>query len=150
MDSGQLEYKMTNKLKLVIVAIVTILLVMIIVLTNKPYPTELSPEELAQLDTIQRDAYAQAIKCSNTKTPKLKYEDIDWVIVPEYRLVVKAVDGSVTLGGYFSPIDSVIYLPYPNRNKRWILIHESLHAIGYLGHPDVPFRYPCGVMAEQN
>lgn len=141
---------MTNRVKLFIIAAIVVLLLAIMILTSKPYPTQLSLEELARLDTIQRDAYARAVECSGTKAPKLKYEDIDWVIVPDSKLRIQVTDGSINLGGYFSPIDSVIYLPYPNRNKRWILVHESLHAIGYIGHPDIPFRYPCGVMAEQN
>lgn len=141
---------MNNKIKLLIIAVIVILLVAVIVLTSKPYPTELSSNELARLDTIQREAYKEAVECSNTKTPKLKYEDIDWVIIPDSKLRINTTEGNVNLGGYFSPNDSVIYLPYPNRDKRWILIHESLHAIGYIGHPDVPFRYPCRVMVDQH
>lgn len=141
---------MTNRVKLFIIAAIVILLLAIIILTSKPFPTQLSLEELARLDTIRRDAYARAIECSGVKNPKLKYDDIDWIIIPNSRLRINAVDGSVDLAGYFNPTDSVIYLPYPNRNKRWILVHESLHAIGYIGHPDIPFRYPCRVLAEQN
>ena len=140
---------MTARVKLIIVISLIVLAILAIVFGSKPYP-EITQEELTRLESLRKDAYNQAISCSETKTPKLKYEDIAWVIIPKANLEVEAVDGRIDLGGYFSPIDSVIYLPYPNRNKRWILVHESLHAIGYIGHPDIPFKYPCRVMAEQN
>lgn len=140
---------MTTRVKLILVLTIIILAVLIIVFGSNPYP-EITPEENARLEVTRRQAYNDAVKCSGTKNPKLKYEDIDWIVTPTSQLRINATDGSIDLAGYFSPIDSVIYLPYPNRDKRWILVHESLHAIGYIGHPDVPFKYPCYVMAEQN
>ena len=141
---------MTNRSKLWLFIGLLLLIIVVLIITSKPYPTELTTDELVRLDVIQREAYAEAVECSDTKTPKLKYEDIDWVIIPDSKLRIQATDGNIDLAGYFSQIDSVIYLPYPNRDKRWILIHESLHAIGYIGHPDTPFRYPCRVMADQH
>jgi len=140
---------MTTRAKLILVLTAIILIVLMIIFGSKPYP-EITPEENAKLEVIRRQAYNDAVECSNTKNPKLKYEDIDLIVIPDSKLRVNAVDGSVNLGGYFNPTDSVIYLPYPNRNKRWILVHESLHAIGYLGHPEFPFSYPCRVMVDQN
>lgn len=133
-----------------ILGLLILFVVGLVLLTSKPYPSELSTTELARLDTLRRAAYDMAMTCSKTTTPKLKYEEIDWVVIPDSRLRIRATDGSITLGGWFSPRDSIIYLPYPNRDRQWILVHESLHAIGYIGHPDIPFKYPCGVMGEQN
>jgi hypothetical protein len=140
---------MTTRAKLILVLTAIILIVLIVIFGSKPYP-EITPEENTKLEVIRRRAYNDAVECSNTKQPKLKYEDIYWVVIPSSKLRVQAVDGSIDLAGFFNPTDSAIYLPYPSRNKRWILVHESLHAIGYLGHPDFPFRQPCGVMSDQN
>jgi hypothetical protein len=140
---------MTNRVKIMVAVIVIIFVILLVIVDSKPYP-EITPLETARLEVLRRQAYNDAIKCSDTKQPKLKYEDIEWIVVPESRLQIQAIDGRVELGGYFSPSDSIIYVPYPNRDKRWILIHESLHAIGYLGHPDEPFRHPCRVMVDQN
>lgn len=147
---------MSLKTKLIVGFSVLLLITFVIARNNiivwfipKPYP-DMTAEEVARLEPFRRDAYNEAIRCSDTKTPELRYEDIAWVVIPENRIHIVASDGRLDLGGYFSPNDSVIYLPYPNRDKRWVLVHESLHAIGYRGHPDIPFRFPCRVMADQH
>lgn len=147
---------MSLKTKLIVGCSILLLLVILVARNNiiiwfipKPYP-DMTAEEVARLEPFRRDAYAQAMACSGIKDPELNYDDIQWIVIPERRIHVVASDGRIDLGGYFSPNDSIIYVPYPNRDKRWVLIHESLHAIGYRGHPDFPFRYPCRVMADQN
>lgn len=108
-------------------------------------------EEAKQLRLrgLRKDAYMTALDCSNTVFPELAFADIDWVVFPGDELVYVAVDGKAHLAGYFSQRDSAIYLPQKNEEEWWILVHESLHAIGFRGHRDFPFR-ACGVMANQN
>ena len=148
---------MSLKTKIIVGCSILLLVVFLILTRNniivwlipKPYP-EMTAEETARIEPFRREAYAEALRCSGVTNPALKYEDIQWVVIPESRIHVVASDGRIDLGGYFNPSDSVIYLPYPNRDKQWVLVHESLHAIGYRGHPDVPFRSPCRVMADQH
>lgn len=148
---------MSLKTKLLVGCSIVLLLILFVVNRNdiivwfipKPYP-EMTAEETTRLTPFRRDAYYQALRCSGVETPALDFEDIQWVVIPERNIHIVASDGELYLGGYFSVDDSVIYVPYPNRDKQWVLIHESLHAIGYRGHPDFPFRYPCRVMADQH
>lgn len=105
--------------------------------------------EYVKLITAQQYAYNQAIECSGVK-PKLQFKEIRWALMPGSVLQMHAEDGSIRLAGFFNPTDSTIYIPFTKRFTNWILVHESLHAIGFLGHPEIPFRYPCRVLAEQN
>ena len=122
-------------------------IVMSIPTTN---PLELTQEELTVLTAQRKKAYDFAVQCSNTQTPELKFEDISWAILPGDKLTYKATDGTAELLGYFSPTDSVIYMPAAQYNTEWIMVHESLHAIGYRGHPRTPFMHPCMATASQN
>lgn len=97
----------------------------------------------------RREAYDYAVQCSGTKNPKLKFEEIKWFIVPGNTITYKAIDGTARLDGYFQVNDSIIWMPSGKKDVFWIMAHESLHAIGYIGHPEDPFR-KCRLMADQN
>lgn len=109
-----------------------------------------TPEQIAiRLAELRRSAYDEAVECSNTKNPSLSFQQINWIIVPDNKLVFNTTEGTVILHGWFSPTDSTIYIAQPYKETYWILLHESLHAIGYLGHPDHPFK-TCNALPEQN
>lgn len=111
---------------------------------------EETPEDRAnRILELRKSAYDEAVACSDTKNPKLKYQDITWMVTPGNKLVFNTTEGRLVLQGWFNPKDSVIYIPETNKEVYWILLHESLHAIGYMGHPDHPFR-TCNALPEQN
>lgn len=99
---------------------------------------------------FRQSAYEDAIKCTDVFSPKLKFADITWVVLPSSAMKFQAIEGTVKLKGYFSVTDSTIYVPYNERFTRWVNVHESMHAIGYIGHPNNPFRWPCYVMPDQH
>ena len=115
-----------------------------------PQYRDLSELETQQLQELRRNAYDYAVNCSETVDPALKFEEIQWVLNPGGKLVIPTLDGkSVTLLGWFNPNDSTIYIPFTRREEFWIHAHESMHAIGYEGHPYIPFK-SCSLMADQN
>lgn len=116
---------------------------------NKPQYYELSESESQELMVKRQEAYQYAINCSGITSPKIPYDKLTWVLVPGSRLHITAIDGSIWLKGYFSPKDSVIYIPFTERHTEWIMAHEALHAIGVIGHPRIPFE-TCELMADQN
>lgn len=116
--------------------------------TKKPY-YELTSSELAEISLLRKEAHQTAQLCSG-KSAEIPFEKIDWVLIPGSTITVNAVDGKVKLKGYYSPSDTVIYMPFTERATSWIMVHESLHSLGYIGHPDIPFKYPCRAMADQN
>jgi hypothetical protein len=120
--------------------------------TYNTYPEYwiLSEVEQQELAGVRSAAYTYAVTCSNTKTPVLSFEDVKWELTPGSILRFPSMEGRVLeLKGWFNPRDSTIYIPFTERNTFWILAHESLHAIGYIGHPATPFR-TCRLMADQN
>jgi hypothetical protein len=117
---------------------------------NKPQYYELDEIELAQIESSRKEAYQYALDCSGIKTPAIPYDKLGWILIPGDNLKVEATDGRAILKGYFNPTDSTIYIPFTERNTYWIMAHESLHAIGVIGHPKNPFEYPCRLMADQN
>jgi hypothetical protein len=136
-----------EKVKGLSIVIGIFLIIFILLATFLP---EEPPEEAAiRLAELRRSAYDEAVECSNTTNPALSYEQISWMVVPGNKLVFNTTEGKVVLQGWFSPKDSTIYIPETNKETYWILLHESLHAIGYLGHPNHPFR-TCNALPEQN
>jgi hypothetical protein len=110
----------------------------------------LTDDELIDLTNIRRQAYSDAIACSRNSAPDLTFDDVRWELTPGNILRFPRIEGRVLeLKGWFNPNDSTIYIPFTERETRWILVHESLHAIGYRGHPPHPFR-TCNAMADQN
>lgn len=138
---------MKNVKQIILGVVLLILLVLAVWIGYRASETE--EAKLVRLTALRRDAYMTAMDCSNTTSPELRFEDIQWVVVPGDVLKFVAVDGTGYLGGYFSQRDSIIYLPQKNEEEWWVLVHESLHAIGFRGHPNTPFR-ACGVMLDQN
>lgn len=115
-----------------------------------PEYRELSEEELQYVQHVREQAYDYAVNCSKTTSPALKFEEIHWILNPGDVLRIPTIDGNdVTLKGWFNPKDSTIYIPFTERETFWITAHESMHAIGYSGHPYIPFR-SCNLMADQN
>lgn len=127
---------------LIVLFIIAVILLAIFV------PTETAELDPIALDKKRREAYDFAVSCSG-RTPELKFEDITWIILPGYEIVVPTDQGKVRLKGFYSPADSIIYMPQTEADEFWIMVHESLHAIGYRGHPRIPFKEPCRVMADQ-
>ena len=115
-----------------------------------PAYRDLTERELVQIEKIRRDAYDYAVSCSKTSQPALKFEDIIWELTPGDKLIIPTVEGkNVVLIGWFNPRNSTIYIPFDKRELFWLHAHESMHAIGYSGHPYIPFR-SCLLMVDQN
>lgn len=146
---------MTTTVKRIIFAVLAIILVFLLarytnIFTSTPSYWELSEGETQELQTLRRKAYDYAVRCSGTDNPALKFEEIQWVLIPGDRLVIPTVEGKdARLLGWFNPSDSTIYIPFTRREEYWLQAHESMHAIGYMGHPYIPFN-TCSLMADQN
>jgi hypothetical protein len=148
---------MTTWQKRIAIALVIVAVVATIIITEQNraedpwYPSfDDMQADYVTLSVARKKAYEQALACSGVTTPVLAFDDINWAIIPGRLLTVEAVDGSIKLAGFFNPTDSTIYIPYTKRSVNWILVHESLHAIGIIGHPETPFRFPCYALPEQN
>ena len=143
---------MNKKLLYIILAVITVIILYIVF--RKPETPE---EKIVRIEKVRREAYDFAVKCGKVKTPKLRYEDIIWVVMPGRVMNYKATDGSIDLLGFFSQNDSTIYVPEWKESTFWVLAHESMHAIGHIypyevgdkGHPDFPFR-ECNLRADQH
>lgn len=141
------------------IIIIGIILLILAVFSYKfewytPEFRNLTEQETVEISEMRRGAYDYAVSCSKTENPVLQFEQIKWELMPGDYLDVRAVDGRIKLKGFFNPTDSTIYLPFTERNTRWLAAHEALHAIGYLAeetgiHPSFPFR-TCGLLREQN
>jgi hypothetical protein len=143
---------MSRKFTIIIGIILTCIVVYLLGKYTDVYPeyrvlTDVEQEEL----TAQRIvAYNYAVACSKITTPELTFDEIVWALVPGDGLSIPTLEGkTVKLRGWFNPRDSTIYIPFTERETFWILAHESLHAIGYRNHPDIPFR-TCRLMPDQN
>lgn len=137
--------------KLLVAFLLLLLLLLLIFLSSRPPVYKpISEREMEQIENVRRQAYDYAVSCSKTENPALSYEEITWMINPGNVLRIKATDGTINLKGWFDQQNNTIWVPYTERRTFWILAHESLHAIGYIGHPYVPFYEPCKLMAEQN
>ena len=152
-DSGPpMISKLPRKFTITIGIILTCVVIYLLGTCTDVYPeyrvlTDAEQEEL----TAQRlTAYNFAATCSRTKTPALVFDEIVWALAPGDELSIPTLEGrTVKLRGWFNPRDSTIYIPFTERETFWILAHESLHAIGYRNHPDIPFR-TCRLMPDQN
>lgn len=142
----------SNKVRNILIGItlVVALLLLAFCSDNKPQYYELDQAELVQLDSVRKQAYQYALECSGVKEPLVPYDKLGWVLIPGSQLKVEAEDGRINLKGFFNPTDSTIYMPFTERGTYWIMAHESLHAVGIIGHPRIPFEYPCRLMADQN
>lgn len=129
--------------------IIAVFIIAALILMYKVRANETPEQKQAGLDKVREEAYYYALSCSRNKNPDLKFKQINWVVVPGSKLHIQALDGSIDLAGYFSPNDSTIYIPETKEAVFWILAHESLHAIGYRGHDDFPFK-ACNLAAEQH
>lgn len=121
------------------------------ILSNLTTPTywEMGDRELAVLLETRERAYDFVVECSEIDAPLLEFHEIHWVLVPGNRLHIQAIDGHVTLLGWFDPENNTIFMPFTLRHEEWIIRHELMHAIGFMGHDYRPF-YTCGLMPEQN
>lgn len=128
---------------------ITIIVIILFIWFDKSL-TRMTPEsEYERLTELRREAYNYAVECSNTSIPKVKFEDISWVVVPGNQIRFDAIDGTAYLVGYYSVKDTTIYVSDLHRETFWVLAHEALHAIGYIGHPVIPFR-TCRLQNDQN
>lgn len=109
-----------------------------------------TPEQRkARFESYRKIEYANAVRCSGTPNARVAFEDIEWVITPGSKLRFVATDGTAVLDGWADTTHNLIYLPERHQAKRWILRHEVLHLLGYIDHPDHPFK-TCRAMPEQN
>lgn len=137
--------------KYVLIVLGIILLIALIIWGNSTPPSiELTSDEQVKIEALRKQAYDYALTCGGKTENALSFNQITWVIVPGSVINLNTTDGTAHLKGYFSPKDSAIYIPYTERETFWIAAHESLHALGWIGHPNKPFKYPCQVTAEQN
>lgn len=134
----------------VVIFILVIFAISICSDSRNPSYYELSETEMIDLTHKRQEAYEYAMKCSGTVTPAVPFDKLGWALVPQSVIIIEASDGRVSLGGFYNPTDSTIYLPFKDREEFWLLVHESLHAIGFVGHPRVPFEVPCRATADQN
>jgi hypothetical protein len=134
-----------NKRTIIIIVTLALLALLVYILTSEP---ETEEDKSIRLDKARREAYAYAVKCSGV-TPELQYKDITWIVIPGNKIRYNAIDGHIDLAGYFSPSDSVIYVASLYDDTFWVLAHESMHAIGFRGHPEEPFER-CKLLAKQN
>jgi hypothetical protein len=110
---------------------------------------ETEEERVVRIDTLRHQAYDFAVSCSGTKVPRVTYDQIQWVVTPGTELVYQAVDGVGRFAGWADTATNTIWIPESNVTKRWIAKHEILHLLGYIGHPDHPFK-TCRALPEQN
>lgn len=112
------------------------------------YRNKETPEErTARIEQYRKEAYNTAVSCSDVGTPLVRFEDITWVITPGDKLIYNGIDGTISFMGFADTRDNTIYIPEAHATKRWIMTHEVLHLLGFIGHPDHPFK-TCGVMPE--
>lgn len=143
----------STKIRNILIGITLVVILLLLAFCsdyNKPEYYELDRTELAQIDKQRKEAYQYALDCSGISNPVVPYDKLGWVLIPGSVLRVEATDGRALLKGFFNPTDSTIYMPFTERSTHWILAHESLHAIGIIGHPKIPFEYPCQLMADQH
>lgn len=142
---------MNKILKYLLIVLGIIILVLLLIFGNStPQYEEPTPEEMVRITEMRHQAYDYALKCGGETNGAVPFDKLDWVLLPGTELKYNATDGTAHLKGYYSPNDSVIYMPYTERETFWIAAHESLHALGWRGHPNKPFKYPCMLTAEQN
>jgi hypothetical protein len=138
---------------LVLLVLVTVLMVFFRKQTvdylTTPVYYELSERENNQLTEARRRAYNFAVSCSGVTNPKVKFEEIYWALTPGHVIEFNVIEGgSAKLKGWADINDNVIFMPFTERNTRWIMAHEVLHLLGFIGHPDHPFR-TCNLLPEQ-
>ena len=107
-------------------------------------------DEIQYIESVRSRAMDYAIKCSKLTVDSTVVQSLKWAIHPRNKITIVATDGKIDLDGFYDPHSHTIYVAYPQRVSWWILAHESLHAIGIVGHPDTPFRHPCQLMPDQN
>jgi hypothetical protein len=134
---------------LLIILLVLVFRQQIYTYLTTPTYWELTDIELVRLNEKRKQAYDYAVTCSGTENPTISFEEIEWILVPGHVLKIKATDGTARLKGWFDPDNNTIFMPFTERNTHWIMAHEAMHAIGYIGHPYHPF-YTCALTADQN
>lgn len=130
----------------IMMAVCGALLLVLMVATR--ISNETLDEHTRRLASMRREAFDYAVQCSRTKS-LMSYDDITWVIVPQNSIRLRTLDGVVELSGFASIADSTVYLTQSASEQFWLVVHESLHMLGYIGHPDHPFR-TCGARPEDN
>jgi hypothetical protein len=68
---------------------------------------------------------------------------IKWFVAGDDDTFVNP-SGKENIMGQFFPPDTIV-LAGLNLTDEWTVRHEMLHAMGWAGHPMVPFRWPCDV-----
>jgi hypothetical protein len=107
-------------------------------------PTDLEMEAF-EIYSMRSSAYEYAVQCSRDDSPVVSFDDISWHIAPGSNFYLATPEGlMIAMLGWFDPSGNVIYIPFERRLDFDLAVHEILHAFGYVGHPDHPFR-TCGV-----
>lgn len=101
------------------------------------------------VEEVRKEAYDYAVKCAEIDSPRVKFEDIQWVSMPGSHFKIQAEDGSAYFLGWTDVKDSAIYVAETEQETFWVNSHEVLHVLGFINHPYFPFR-TCGLMEDQN
>ena len=140
-----------------ILAVITIVLLMILFIrfVLRLEPTDYnqltenalnSPEEMARIEVVRRNAFNYAKSCSGIQSD-VTFEDVKWYIHPAREIRFEEGKNYLDLAGWYDRENGSIWIAYPYRKTAWVNAHESLHALGLIGHGVEFFR--CGLLAEQ-
>ena len=104
--------------------------------------------EAMEIYSIRSSAFQHAVQCSESYPPPVQFDDISWHITPGSNFHLTTEEGFIiAMLGWFDPSGNIIYIPFERRYDFDLAVHEILHAFGYVGHPDHPFK-TCGVDFE--
>ena len=104
-----------------------------------------SPEEMASINELRRNAFNYAKSCSGIDSG-VNFEDIQWFIYPDREIHFEDENNYLDLAGWYDRENKSIWIAYPYRKTRWVNSHESLHALGLVGHGQEFVN--CGLLGE--
>ena len=89
--------------------------------------------QMAAIERVRRDAFEYAKTCSGINTG-VEYEDIKWFIYADREIRFEEGRNYLDLAGWYDRGNKAIWIAYPYRRVHWVNAHESLHALGVVGH----------------
>tara|TARA_S200002703_G_C3767056_1_gene236114 strand:- start:397 stop:864 length:468 start_codon:yes stop_codon:yes gene_type:complete len=105
-----------------------------------------SPEQMQSIEEVRRNAFEYAKSCSGINTG-IEFEDIKWFIYPDREIRFQDERNYLDLAGWYDRENEAIWIAYPYRRVHWVNAHESLHALGIVGH-GVEFAN-CNLLLDQ-
>lgn len=137
---------------MVIPLLIFVLIFLVYYVTNLEAPdyikmvNDITPQEMDQITELRREAFNYALSCSGTDVG-ITFEDIRWFIYPDREIHFEEGSNYLDLAGWYDRENNAIWIAYPYRKTRWVNAHESLHALGVVGHGSVFTN--CRLLAEQ-